>query len=174
MSTTIAQDRRVSTLVDLLSDLCAGQRELLAAIEAKIDAMRRGNPEAIRDASLREQAIVARLTERENLRRQLAVNIARGYGMGADAARRMSAGQLAERIGGGEGGRIARAAEELKGLIAQVSSRNHVAELIAQNVLRHVKLAFAAMTEGARAALGYSLSGETYVGGCERILDAVG
>jgi hypothetical protein len=41
-------------------------------------------------------------------------------------------------------------------------------------VLQHVKIAFAAMTEGARAALGYSSTGETCAGGCERILDAVG
>lgn len=173
MKTAVTQDRRVSTLVDLLGELAAGQRELLGAVEAKIAAMRQGNPDAIRAATLREQAIVARMTERENLRRQLAANIARGYGIGAESARRMSAGQLADRIGGAEGGRIRRSAEELRELTLQVTRRNHVAELIAQNVLRHVKLAFEAMTSGMRAALGYCPSGETYTGG-DRLFDAVG
>jgi len=174
VKTNTMQDRRTATLVDLLNELAAGQRDLLAVIEAKIVAMRQGNPEAIREATLREQAVVVRMTERESLRRQLAVNIARGYGVGADAARRMSAAQLADRIGGSEGGRIRRAAEELKTLTRQVTSRNHVAELIAQNVLRHVKIAFESITGGVREALGYSPIGHTYAGGRERILDAVG
>lgn len=173
MSTTLA-DKRITTLLDLLAELTAGHRELRAAVEGKIAAMRAGDPAAIRDAALVEQGIAQRLTERENLRRQLTVNIARGYGVGVEAARRMSAAQLAERIGGPDAERLREAAGGLKALVAEVARRNHVAELIAQNVLRHVKLAFAAMTAGAQTTTGYSPGGETRMGANELILDAVG
>lgn len=173
MKTSQTSERRVTALLELLGELADGQRDLLAAIEEKIAAMRRGSPEAIRDATLREQEIVTRMTDRENLRRQLTVNIARGYGVGADAARRLSAAQLADRIGGTDGARIRSAAQAMKEQAVEIARRNHVAQLIAQNVLRHVKLAFAAMTEG-RRHFGYSASGNACVAGCERILDAVG
>jgi len=173
MKASQTSERRVTALLELLGALADGQRELLAAIEEKIAAMRRGSPEAIRDATLHEQDIVTRMTDRENLRRQLTVNIARGYGIGADAARKLSAAQLADRIGGTDGAQIRSAAKLMKDQAAQIARRNHVAQLIAQNVLRHVKLAFAAMTDG-RHQLGYSETGQACIAGCERILDAVG
>lgn len=174
MTTAVAQDKRVATLVGLLDELAVGQRELLQAVEAKIAAMRSGDPEAIRDATMPEQAIVQRMTEREELRRQLTINIARGYGVGAPAARRLSAAQLADRVGGASGERIRRAAASLKEATEKVAQRNHVAQLIAQNVLRHMKLAFQSMTGGASTALGYGQSGETYISAGDRIFDAVG
>ncbi|MCB9850083.1 MAG: flagellar protein FlgN [Phycisphaerales bacterium] len=174
MTTAVAQDRRVDTLVGLLDELAVGQRELLVAVESKIAAMRSGDPEAIRDATLKEQAIVRHMSEREDLRRQLTINIARGYGVGAPAARRMSASQLADRIGSTGGARIRKAAAALKDVTTEVAQRNHVAQLIAQNVLRHMKLAFQSMTSGMTASLGYGHSGQTYTGVGERIFDAVG
>ncbi len=165
-------DRRVPTLVRLLGDLAGAHEDLLAAIDAKIAAMRTADAEQIRAACLQESAIAERINEREGLRRQLVENIMRGYGLSPTAARRLSAAQIAARLGGRSGEDILTAAGRLKELTGAVTRRNHVAQLIAQNVLRHVKHVFTAMT-GAETSPGYTHAGESVA--CRpAIFDAVG
>jgi hypothetical protein len=83
MSATLKADKRITTLLDLLAELTEGHRENLRDRRRRQDrGDARGRSRAIRDAALVEQGIAQRLTERENLRRQLTVNIARGYGIG--------------------------------------------------------------------------------------------
>lgn len=165
--------RRVETLVGLLDDLAQAHAALLEAVEAKIAAMRAADTPGITAAMAAEQAAVARIQERESLRRQLVENLARGYGISAAAARRMSAAQLAARLGGENGPAIAAAAQRLKEMTAKIAQRNHVAQLVSQNVLRHMKHVFAAMT-GRRSSAAYAGDGGMVVGVGERIFDAVG
>ena len=166
--------RRIETLSGLLDEIAEAHKDLLDAVEEKIAAMRTADTERIKQAMEREQALVERIDEREGVRRQLTENIARGYGIGGAAARRLSVRKLADRVGGAQAEAIVAAGQRLQKLTAQIAQRNHVAQLISQNILRHMTQVFAAMTVSRDGAVGYSPAGDVFAGGGERIFDAVG
>ena len=164
---------RVDALAGLLEEIADAHGELLGAIDSKIEAMKSADTERIRAAMLKERDIVVRINEREGLRRQLTVNLARPFGISADRARTLSARQLSDRFAGVNGERIERAVETMRGLTDQIAQRNHVAQLISQNMLRHMKIIFASMTAPA-GGVGYSQVGDTQVAAGDRIFDLVG
>jgi hypothetical protein len=165
---------RLQTLVRLLTDLAEAHEELLAAIERKIAALRAADFVAVRKALEEEERHLARIQEREGLRRQLTENIARGYGIGAAAAGRLSARQLAARIGGQVGSALVAAADRLKAVLNRLARRNHVARLITTSVLRHVEQIFAAMTAGPFSQPGYSRGGSACYRPSQNLFDLVG
>ena len=169
-----ADHRRVDSLVRLLNELAEAHEQLLGAVEEKIEAMRSADTDRIRQTIEREQTLVECIDEREGLRRQLTESIVRAYGLGAVAARRLSARQLAKRLGAPHAETILAAGRRLQELTARIARRNHVAQLISQNILRHMKHVFAAMTVARSGAVGYSPEGEAFVVGAEKIFDAVG
>jgi hypothetical protein len=166
--------KRIRAMVSLLQELAAAHEELLQVVEGKIEALRRADAEGVKATSRQEDALVERINDRESLRRQLAENIVRGYGVAAAVARRLSAAQLAERIGGAEAELITTTADRLKGLMGQIDRRNQVARTIAQGVLGHLQHVFQAMTEADGEFAGYSPAGIVRAGRAQKILDAVG
>ncbi len=168
------ESSRINALVGLLNEIADMHAELLASIDRKIEAMRSADTERIRDAMMNEKQIVDRINEREGLRKQLTVNIARSFGVGAERVRRMSAKQLAERFAGPDSVRIDRAVERMRELTGQIGRRNHVAQLISQNILRHMRIVFASMTAPANGGVAYSPDGHANATTNERIFDLVG
>ncbi len=166
--------RQVSTLVGLLGEITEAYTVLVQLIEEKIEAMRRAETESIKQAVERERKLVFEIEQREGMRRQLTESIARSYGIGAAAARRLSAAQLAARIGGADADRIIAASGKLKKVTAQVARSNHMAQMVSQNVLRHLKHVFAAMTVTAEKETGYSRRGLNVGHANHGIFDAVG
>ena len=174
MAQQTQHSRQVETLVNLLNEIADTHEELLVAIQKKIDAMRTANESKIKAAVERERLLVLKIEEREGLRRQLTENIARGYGIGQTTARRLSAAQLASRIGGVGAGAIDNVAGRLKTLTGQISQCNHKAQVISQNILRHMRYVFSAMTLAEGNTNGYSRMGSVLGGTENRIFDAIG
>ncbi len=165
---------RVATLVRLLDEIAELHAKLLAAIDLKIDAMKTADTDQIREAMLGEKRIVEQINEREGLRRQLTVNLGRSYGMSPERSRRMSALQIAERFAGTETARIESAVTKMRELTTQIARRNQVAQLVSQNILRHMRIVFASMTAPADGGVAYSADGQTNAATNERIFDLVG
>ncbi len=165
---------RVATLVRLLDEIADLHVQLLAAIDAKIDAMKTADTDRIRQTMLGEQEIVERINEREGLRKQLTVNLGRSYGISPERARRMSATQIAERFAGSETARIEAAVSRMRDLTTQIARRNHVAQLVSENILRHMRIVFASMTAPADGGVAYSADGQSNAATNERLFDLVG
>ncbi|MCA9253551.1 MAG: flagellar export chaperone FlgN [Phycisphaerales bacterium] len=165
---------RITTLVRLLDEIAELHVRLLAAIDAKIAAMKTADTDQIREAMLGEKAIVEQINEREGLRKQLTVNLGRSYGVSPQRARAMTAMQLAERFAGAEAPKIEAAVKRMRELTGQIARRNHVAQLVSQNILRHMRVVFASMTAPTTGGAAYSSDGQASVSANERIFDLVG
>ena len=168
------ENSRITTLVRLLDEIAELHTRLLAAIELKIDAMKTADTEQIRQTMLGEKEIVEQINEREGLRKQLTVNLGRSFGVSPERARSMSAMQFAERFAGKEASRIENAVKKMRELTSQIASRNHVAQLVSQNILRHMRVVFASMTAPSTGGVAYSADGQANVSANERIFDLVG
>ena len=166
--------KRALALVELLRKLAEAHDELLEIVERKIAAMRTADTQRLTDIMRTEHTVIARIQEHEGLRRQLTENIARSYGISPAVARRLSAEQLAAKLGPEAATRIDVQTRRLRGLVGAIAKRNHVAQRISQGILRHMKHVFAAMTgEGSQRAV-YAGDGEISVGAGETIFDTVG
>lgn len=175
MSTTLVRtDKQVQTLATLMEEIVGLHQQLREGIEAKIEAMRAASTHRIELAIRQEQQIVDSIDDRESLRRRLTENIARSYGIGADAARRMNAAALADRFGGDQAPRIRAATERLVALTATIARRNDVAQRIAQSILGHMRCVFAAMTATESESNGYAADGAAPLADAHRVFDTVG
>lgn len=174
MTAANRDNARLATLVKLLDELCEAHAALVRAVDERIAALRRADFVSLRLALESEQRLLDRIRERDGLRRQLTENIARGYGIAPAAAARLSARQLAGRIGGAKAAALIGAAERLKAILTDLAKRNRLAQLITSNVLRHVEHLFAALTLGPHALRDYSRGGSVAYAPGQIIFDTVG
>ena len=82
----------------LMAEMETAYLALAETVQAKITAMRRADRDGMRRQAEREQELVAQLSGREGLRRQLMDAIGKELGMSSTAARLMTATQLAARL----------------------------------------------------------------------------
>jgi hypothetical protein len=167
-------DKQVQALASLMEEIVGLHQELLTAVDAKIEAMRSANTHNIEQAIRRERQITDSINDREGLRRRLTENIARGFGVGGESARRMNAAMLADRFGGVYAAGIRGAAEQLKLLIAAVARRNDVAQRIARSILGHMRSVFSAMTATEGETACYAANGAARLIDAHRVFDTVG
>lgn len=138
-------DKRLRDLLRVLGRLTEQHLELRTAIEGKVERMRSGHVDGLQNATRHERALIESIAEQEGLRRQLMDAIGRGFGISPQAARGLSARQLAERLAGPPRIRLLEAAGRLKTAAAAVSEVNQIATLIAQQVLHHLRCVFQAV-----------------------------
>jgi hypothetical protein len=174
MTAAKRDNARVSTLAQLLDELTKLHGALVQAVDERIAALRTSDFEALRAALEAEERLLERLRERDGLRRQLTENIARGYGIAPGGASKLSARQLAGRIGGANGAALIAAADRLKPVLEQLAQRNRLAQLITRNVLRHVEHLFAALTGGPNPQRDYGRGGAVSYRPGQIIFDTVG
>lgn len=174
MAAATDSNKRIKALAGVLNDLVEAHGSLLEVVENKIAAMRAADTERLKAEVAREECLVERINDREGLRHRLSEEIGRGYGIGPEAARRLSASQLAARVGRPYQDKINAAAQRLKDLTGRIARRNRVAQTISQTVLWHVKQVLMAMTVSPASATAYSPGGGLVGAGTRRIFDAVG
>lgn len=160
--------------MSVFEQLTSLHEELAGVIERKIDAVRRNDFQAVRDAGACEQALVTRIQEREGLRRQLVDAIGDQAGWPAGAARRLSAAQFSERLDESQRAPLSQRVEALRSGVAQVSRMNRVASAVCRNVLTHMKWVFAAIRPADGGASGYTGAGTPATRISTQLIDAVG
>src|SRR5512145_2113062 len=89
---------RLSELATVLERMAGLYGELTVLANDKVAHMGKGDLAALRTDVAREEALVRKSQEQDGLRRQLLEIIGRGYGIAAQAARRMTASQLLQRL----------------------------------------------------------------------------
>lgn len=174
MKTRVQDDKRVPAFLELMSQIADAHDRLLEVVEEKIAAMRGANVGRIEEVMRREQQIVQFIQEREGLRRQLTESIARGFGVSAEAARRMTADAIADRFGAAHADAIRAAAARLRSITARIAERNEIARRISEGICRHMKLIFAAITSSDGGLVRYGADGAPVASMKRQVFDAVG
>ncbi len=166
--------KRLRDLVRLFDALRMLHEELFRVCDAKIDAMRRADTEAIQAACDHEQLIVTRMNEREGFRMQLMEAIGQDLGMAKSTARSLTVSQLAERLPEPERGLVMDAASRLRNAMAASAQANRVAATVAREVVQHMKWVFAAVRPAEAASQGYTGRGQTVAITDASLFEAVG
>lgn len=146
-------------LVRLMDELTALHEQLLGAVCAKTEAMRRADMPAMRESGRQEQLLVERINERTGLRRQLMDMIGDQLGLPRKTARVITASQLAARLPESHRAALMAAAVRLKEAVAPVARANRMGSAIATRVVGHLKQVFASVTGAEGSAPAYSRTG---------------
>ncbi len=154
-------------LEGLHRDLCHTLTETLAHI-------RRSDQSSIQGCTDREQAIVSRVVKQEGLRKQLMERIGRGYGMGREAARALSARKLAERVEEPIRSDLTRRADKLQDTLTDLERINGIVKRVSIEILTHLREAFAAITPIDEPGGEYTERGRSFGGRPRELFEAVG
>jgi hypothetical protein len=165
---------RISELAVLLDRIAGTYRELSALAREKVTQMGAADILALRANADREKELVRKAQEQDGLRRQLMEIIGRGWGMGAQSARRMTASQLLQRVEASQRGEIERAVKNLRQSSGELSEAHRTAGLVASAVLTHLREVFAAISRLDDAPNVYAPNGRVSPGGARRIFEATG
>lgn len=133
-------------LLIVLERLEGLHRDLCQTLTEKLKHIRRSDQSGIFACTDREQAIVSRVAQQEGLRKQLMERIGRGYGMGREAARALSARKLAERVEEPVRSDLTHRADKLQDTLTDVERINGIVKRVSIEILTHLREAFAAIT----------------------------
>lgn len=168
------QHNRLSDLLVVLDRIEGLHIELGHSLAEKLEHMRRCDQEGIHRCTDREQAIAARVTEQEGLRKQLMERIGRGYGLSPKAARALSANQLADRLGPPDSVEVTKRAKRLRNAIDQVSRTNRRVERVSEGILSHLSEAMTSIAGSEEPQSGYTKGGRTKSGRPRELFEVVG
>ena len=165
---------KASDLTRLLGVMQKLQEQLLECIESKIDAMRRADVPAMQELHKKEKALVARIREREGLRRSMMDSIGHGLGLPAGAARTLHVSLLAARFSEPDRTELTDAARSLRDVVFGLQRANRVAGAISRDLVNHLDWVFASVEPKNAKPAGYAGDGSA-VRPCEiRVFEAVG
>ncbi len=165
---------RVDELLFLLDGLTRSHEELLAVVRDKVAQMRQASIEGLQQCLRSEEALVARIAEQEGLRKQLMDSIGRTYGTAAHRARAWTRTELAERLVEPQRSQFLEATRRLRGLVADLARANRLAGVVAQQVLKHFRHVFSAMSGSLSGQpTGYSASGNPLAGRNQTLFEAL-
>ena len=172
-SITDSTDRRLADLVVLIDRITALHRDLHCTLSEKLECMQLAEVDRIHGCVQEQRELVARINEQDGLRKQLAEQIGRAYGMSADTARSLSLTKLADRVGSPRAVELHGAADRLRAAVGDVRKMNDMVERVSCDVLRHMREVFAAAADGEPAGC-YSPAGKTVAGRARELFEAVG
>lgn len=167
-------ERRTGELQTLLSELSDSYAHLERVLERQLEAMRRAEPAAMHALSDEAGRIASRIRERDGLRVQLMGVLGTGLGLEAEAARRMSLRELAERLGEPQRGALLVLAERLRVQALRVDRLNRIIALVSGEMLRHMRRVYEALSEGAEKPVTYSARGHSRPAAVSRVFEMVG
>ncbi len=168
------KDRRVQDLVTLLNDLEQLYRRLLRQIERKIYALRHAKLDEIPILGREEQALVARIDERDGLRSQLIKAIASDYGWHTRSAQSLTITQIAQPLDEDVQRGLFETSARLRKALFEVAQANRIAGAIAREMNHHMKWVFDSVRPHEGQITGYSQRGEKVPQRENRLVDAVG
>ncbi len=170
----IKQTRRIKDLVILLGELERLYRRLLQQIERKIYALRHAKLEDIPELGREEQALVARIDERDGLRIQLIKAIANDYGWQDRMANSLTITQIAQPLDDEDRRQLFEVSSRLRKSLFEVAQANRIAGAIAREMSHHMKWVFASVRPNEGEVSGYSQRGEKLPQRETRLVDAMG
>lgn len=171
---TLLGSTRFDDLLKLLDKLESLHEQLHQRIRAKLEAMRKNDVKAMRDATEEEERLAQQIREREGFRRQLVEAIGREAGWPAPATRDLPASQLLSRLAEPQRSAFEASLQKLRKRVARVAEANRLVGAVARGTLEHLSWVFAAVRGGHDRPVGYSHRGASVATSQLKILDAVG
>lgn len=169
-----ANEKRINELLELLNALEGLHRQLSAHARAKIVAMKTNDLPAVHELTEKERQLVARITERDGLRRQLMDAIGKEAGWPPHEGRTLSASQLALRCAGPQRSALLDIAAKLRERFASVARTTRIAGAIASGILEHLNEVFSAVRRNESCWVGYSGKGAAVAGLRASAFEAIG
>jgi len=165
---------RIADLVRLLGGLTEINEQLAVVLDAKIEAMRRANVEAMGQCEQREGKLVETLREREGLRKQMMDAIGAEFGLPAKAGRTLTLTQLGLRLNEAERMALASAADVLRRSVMKARQVERIAAATSREILNHLQWVFAAVRPRDDGANVYSNHGALVRSGGPAMVELVG
>ena len=172
--TRAIEPMRLRDLLTLLGQIERLHNELAVLVKAKVDAMKCADMRTLQQHTEQEQNLVKRIQEREGLRHQLMDVIGEQLGLSPRSARTLTVSQLVSRIPKRQQNVILESAERLKDAVSKVARANHVAGMVARELVDHLRRVFAAVRPKGEHGTGYTGEGEAAPQSGNRIFEAVG
>jgi flagellar biosynthesis/type III secretory pathway chaperone len=192
MNTSKNESSRLPELFRLLDAMRNLYEQLNETVRTKLHAMRKADIAEIQAALERERTLVARLVEREGLRKQLMDLIGKEVGLdpatgtkppaNANAApvlagragRTLTVSQLAQLLSPMRASELKSRADALRKTVAEVAQANRVCDLTTRSLLHHLQWVFASVRPQSDPPIVYSGLGGTVTHSATRLVDIVG
>ena len=169
-----ATTKRLNDLIRLLEHTCAMYGQLLETVQAKIDAVRRADLNAMREQTGKEHALAGRLHEREGLRCRLMEAIGKELDIPARQARDMTMSQLASYVSSGDGQRLSEISCKLREMVSRVAQANRIAGVTTREILNHLKWVLDSVKPKDEQPAGYDGDGTAIPASGNKIFETVG
>lgn len=164
----------LEALIALLGRLEGLHHELRDALNRKLESMRGARLDDLHGCVQRERALTTRIGEQDGLRKQLMVQLGRGFGLSTDVARRLSARRLAERLAEPDRSRLNKVAARLKVAVEGVRKMNDLIGRVSARVLEHLDELFSSITAPEPDQVGYTQEGRAFQRGRSELFEAIG
>ncbi|MFH1416788.1 MAG: flagellar export chaperone FlgN [Planctomycetota bacterium] len=162
-------------LAELIKQLINIQIALRAVVQAKLDAMRRSDTDAMLKAARREGNMAAEVSALDEKRGDIVSRLCAALGMPAvHNERTVPLRALTEVLDPESARPLANLANRLREEMLKLAEANRVVELVSREMLAHFKTLFSAMVQDEDEAPTYSAAGQVGPVVGARVLDAIG
>ncbi len=162
-------------LAGVLDGLIGLQSELHAAIDEKLDAMRRSHADDMMAVAQREGKICSCISALDERRREIVAALCKCTGLVVPAGvQQVSLRTLAVGLDAATRTALLEAGQTLREKMLKVAEANRVVELVSREMLAHFKDLFTAFTQDDDSRPTYSRGGSLEAGEGVKVLDAVG
>ena len=166
--------KRLKELTVLLAEMKRLHEGLLSAARRKSEAMRRADTQAMEQAGREERALADRIKDQEGLRKVLMERIGERMGFSAPQARKMSISELARSVAEPIRTQLTVLGAELRKLASEIARLNRIAALVSQEMVRHFRAVYEAMTQQSQTGEFYGRTGRPQSGVSAAVIDTTG
>jgi hypothetical protein len=175
MSQTQQTQNMTSELAGILDRLRKLQERMLGELDAKLEAMRRSDVNAMTAASHAEGELAGKVASLDERRCWLVVELCKSLGVQIPPkAQNVSLRSICAKLDEKTATRLSAAGSALREIMLKVAEANRIVELVCREMLAHFKTLFSAMTRDDEAPTTYSHRGAIEARGQVTVLDAVG
>lgn len=169
-----AVETRLRELTLLLAEMKSLHENLLSVSRRKLEAMRQADAQSLDRASRDERTLADRIRDREGLRVALMTRVGEQMGVEEKQARKMSLGELARRVAEPVRTQLTILGNELRKIAADVARINRICALVSQEMLRHFRNVYEAMTQHGETRDLYGKTGRPQYGAPAALIDTTG
>ena len=167
----VARAQDLARLLVAMDGLC---EELGRVLREKNECMTRADLDGMRLLSVREKDLTDTLHERNGLRKQLMMALARSVGVDSSAGRVLTITHLATKLPHAEGEALRAAADRLRRTLFAMAQTHRVGAAACREILHHLGSVFASIRPKLDEPVAYTRGGAARGAGAERVMTAAG
>ncbi len=165
---------RIRDLIRLMAELLHLHEDLLGVVQRKLLAMRKSDVELMQTCTAGEIDLTGRIRERDGLRKQILVLIAKDLNRPTTRQKEMTVSELLKHVSESEGNKMRALAGQLSFIMGETAKVNTVVQLFAQQMLDHYREIFERVTRGVVESPTYVVGGRPRGVLRAHVVDAIG